>query len=141
MILKGQAVKWSKEHSFKCNYQHFCQWASCLHGLLCTMLCKPTLVVPVQYLGLGVHSRGKHGRTSCVTRVKMKRGRLLGVVIGFSSPRGLLCPRLPPSWRLWNQKMMLHLHHVPQTVTWAPGEDISCCRFLVVTDGVCTACS
>ena len=26
------------------------------------MVCKPSLVVPPQYLGLGVHSRGKRGR-------------------------------------------------------------------------------
>ena len=56
-ILEGQSVQWSKEHSFKCNCPHFCQWASCHHGLLCTMVCKPSLVVPSQYLRLGVHSR------------------------------------------------------------------------------------
>ena len=28
-ILEGQQVEWSKEHSFKCNCPHFCQWASC----------------------------------------------------------------------------------------------------------------
>ena len=61
-ILEGQQVEWSKEHSFKCNCPHFCQWASCHHGLLCTMVCKPDLVVPPQYLGLGLHSRGKRGR-------------------------------------------------------------------------------
>ena len=61
-ILEGQPVEWSNEHSFKCNCPHFCQWASCHHGLLCTMVCKPSLVVPPQYLGLGVHSRGKRGR-------------------------------------------------------------------------------
>ena len=61
-ILEGQPVEWSNEHSFKCNCPHFCQWASCHHGLLCTMVCKPSLVVPPQYVGLGVHSRGKRGR-------------------------------------------------------------------------------
>ena len=60
-ILEGQPVEWSNEHSFKCNCPHFCQWASCHHGLLCTMVCKPSLVVPPQYLGLGVHPRGKCG--------------------------------------------------------------------------------
>ena len=36
-ILDCQPVEWSKEHSFKCNLNcpHFCQWASCHHGLLC----------------------------------------------------------------------------------------------------------
>ena len=63
-ILVGQAVEWSKEHSFKCNYPHFCQWASCYNGLLCTMVCKPSLLVPGQYLGLGLHSRGQRGRPS-----------------------------------------------------------------------------
>ena len=60
-ILEGQSVEWSKEHSFKCNCPHLCQWASCHYGLLCTIMCKPSLVVPPQYLGLGVHSRGKRG--------------------------------------------------------------------------------
>ena len=45
-IFEGQSVEWSKEYSFQCNCPHFFQWASCHHGLLCTMLCKPSLVVP-----------------------------------------------------------------------------------------------
>ena len=49
-ILEGQSVEWSKEHSFKCNCPHFCQWASCHHHLLCTMVCKPSRVVPPKYL-------------------------------------------------------------------------------------------
>ena len=61
-ILEGQSVEWSKEHFFKCNCPHFCQWVSCHHGFLCTMVCKPSLAVPPQYLGLGIHSRGKRGR-------------------------------------------------------------------------------
>ena len=62
-ILEGQPVEWSKEHSFKCNCPHFCQCSSCHpgQGLLCTMVCKPDLVVPPQYLGLGLHSMGKRG--------------------------------------------------------------------------------
>ena len=28
------------------------------------MVCKPSLAVPPQYLGLGIHSRGKRGRPS-----------------------------------------------------------------------------
>ena len=60
-ILKGQPVQWSNVHSFKCYCPHFCQWVSGHHGLLCTMVCNPSLVVPPKYLGLGVHSRGKRG--------------------------------------------------------------------------------
>ena len=29
------------------------------------MVCKPALVVPPQYLGLGLHSRGKRGHPLC----------------------------------------------------------------------------
>ena len=29
--------------------------------ILCTIVCKPSLVVPVQYLSLGLHLRGKRG--------------------------------------------------------------------------------
>ena len=93
MILKGQAVKWSKEHSFKCNYQHFCQWASCLHGLLCTMLCKPTLVVPAQYLGLGVHSRGKHGRPSCDDQGEDEEGETAGCRYRIQQSKGYTVPK------------------------------------------------
>ena len=45
-------------------WQLFCQWASCHHGLPCTMVCKPRLVVPAQYFGLDLHSRRKRGRRS-----------------------------------------------------------------------------
>ena len=61
-ILEGQSVEWSKEHSFKCNCPHFCLWTSCHHGFPCTMVCKPSLVLPPQYLGSVLHSRGKRDR-------------------------------------------------------------------------------
>ena len=53
-VLEGQPVEWGRERSF-------CQ-CTCRHGLPCTMGCKPSLVVAEQYLGLGLHSTGKHGR-------------------------------------------------------------------------------
>ena len=79
-ILEGQSVEWSKEHSFKCNCPHICQWASCHNGLLCTMVCKPSQVVPPQYLGLGynlgIHSRGKRGRPHRGDQGEESAGRL-----------------------------------------------------------------
>ena len=45
----------------------------------------------------------------------MNRGRLLGVVIGYSSQRVRTCQRLQLSWRLWILKMILR-HLVPNIV-------------------------
>ena len=50
-----------------------------------------------------------------VSRAKMNRGRLLGVVIGYSSQRVRTCQRLQLSWRLWILKMILR-HLVPNIV-------------------------
>ena len=113
-ILEGQPVEWSNEHSFKCNCPHFCQWASCHHGLLCTMVCKPSLVVPHQYLGLGVHSRGKRGRPRRGDQGEDEGEESVGAVIGYRRHRVILCRRLQPSWRQWIQKMMFSWHLVAQ---------------------------
>ena len=76
--------------------------------VLCTMVCKPSLVVPPQYLWLGVHSRASVPVTvpCVVTRGRMKGRSLLGALIGYSRQRVIQCRKLQPSWRLWIKWMM-----------------------------------
>ena len=58
-ILEHQAGWWSKHHELKCYCQHFSQYVICHHGLLVSMVNKPSSQVPGGYLGMGLHTRGK----------------------------------------------------------------------------------
>ena len=111
-ILEGQPVEWSNEHSFKCNCPHFCQWASCHHGLLCTMVCKPSLVVPPNMSGWVCIQGASAAGPGEVTKGRVKARSLVVAVIGYSRQKVIQCQRLQPSWRPWIQKMMFSQHLV-----------------------------
>ena len=94
-------TQWSKEHSLKWDCQHFCLWVSCQpvtmasYVLWCTTY-KPSLVVPEQYLGMGLQSWGNSELSECPRRGDQhgdEEGRQLAVVIGSSRPRVINCKK------------------------------------------------
>ena len=68
------------------------------------MVCKPALVVPPQYLGLGLHSRGKHGSPRHGDQAEDEGEESVGcrgrVQQSLSRQRVIQCRRLQLSYRL-----------------------------------------